>query len=444
MTHPQTRAARKERADFFGPHRGTLTASAPARLDVMGGISDYSGSMVLQYPLHRSTTVSVALRSDRVFRVASTDTSSTGVHREIEVRLPARFSYASLKRMFNKESRWASYAIGCAAALIKEKGVACYGADIWIDSTIPSGRGVSASAALEVAVMSGLCKALNVRLKDKELPLLCQFVENRIVGAPCGVMDQTVCYLGKANTLLPILCQPQTVFEPLPVPNGINFVGIDTGVTHAVSGDAYGSVRAAAFMGYEIIRRSIRKSRPYGGYLANITPSVFDSKYLSLLPRHLTGRDFLDQYRSTVDRETVVRRSRTYAVKAATAHPIYEHQRVILFKHYLESLERCRPSQADRKRMLNQVGELMYQSHVAYTQVGLGHERADEIVEMARRYGESRGIYGARITGGGSGGTVCLLTAGRNGLKSAREIAARLPGRSNVFTRSADGARWRP
>jgi L-arabinokinase len=104
----------------------------------------------------------------------------------------------------------------------------------------------------------------------------------------------------------------------------------------------------------------------------------------------------------------------------ATRHPIYENTRIQYFSLLLQHL----PPETDapnRERCLRQLGEWMFQSHEGYSACGLGNARTDELVWQARK-NTRNGVYGARITGGGSGGTVCFLCAGDVGLETARRI----------------------
>lgn len=437
-------------AQFFGKGRTVFAASAPARLDVMGGISDYSGSMVLEMPLHESTTAEIALRDDRTYRIYSTNVAAaqhakagTSDSSVVHFKLPARFKYETIASSFTPDTRWTSYIIGCAAVLIKEKGIDLRGADIRISSDVPPGRGISASAALEVSVMTALCKALGIKLARTELPALCQLAENRIARAPCGVMDQTASYLGRADKLLPIVCQPQLVENPIAIPDGTHFIGIDSRVEHSVGGSAYTDARTATFMGYEIIRKALRRARPFDGYLANVSPVDFEQHLAVLLPDSLTGRSFLRKYGRTIDTATTVRSSKTYAVRACTAHPIYENARVSEFRRILRRLGKADVSKRARTELLVAMGELMYQSHEAYSTIGLGHARTDELVNAAKKAGPAKGVFGARVSGGGSGGSVCVLVKGRAGLREATRIAELFTGSGVIFRRSSDGARWR-
>lgn len=350
--------------------------------------------------------------------------------------------------------QWASYILGCFILLFHEKKLKVTGAAIEIESEIPWGKGVSSSAALETAVMQAIAAAYNVKLKKYELPVFCQRVENEIAGAACGLMDQLSVYFGCKSKLLPIICQPCKVEEPEKVPEQIRFYGIDSGVWHAVSGSSYAQVRAAAFMGYTIIAlqegaslNALMRARetkqydhlPFNGYLANITPSLFLQEYEQLLPENISGSDFLQQYGVSIDTATSIDPTAKYQIRACARHPVEENHRINLFRRLLKSEERNKDS--EKAKLL---GELMFQSHDSYSRIGLGNERTNAIVQLVREAGFDAGVYGARITGGGSGGTVCILTSGRKGRQAIKEIhaacSARYRAELYLFKGSSNGA----
>jgi galactokinase len=305
---------------------------------------------------------------------------------------------------------------GVFLALMRERGIRFQdGARILIASRVPQGKGVSSSAALEVAVMQAVTAAFDIMINARETALLCQIDENRVAGAPCGVMDQMTASCGETDRLLSLRCQPAELLGMTAVPDEVAFWGLDSGVRHAVTGSDYGSVRVGAFMGYRIIAEmaglkvSDSPGNPaqiddprWGGYLANITPSEFEQHYAAHLPARIEGAEFLSRYKSTTDAVTRVAPERSYAVRVPTAHPIYEHHRVRLFAELLNG-------QVNEERM-KLAGELMYQSHASYSACGLGSAATDRIVELAREAGPGQGLYGAKITGGGSGGTVAILS----------------------------------
>jgi len=399
-------------------------ASAPGRLDVMGGIADYSGSLVLQMPISQQTQVQFSLRDDYVSTFESRINSGEIIKAQVDYRdflndTYVDYAFAKEKFLQTENNHWISYVLGCAVVLQKEKGIVFTGGDFKIHSEVPLGKGVSSSASIEVATMRVLAQAFGVKFKGTELPQLAQRVENYVVGAPCGLMDQLACYLGQPKKILPILCQPDLIEESIPIPEGVSLIGIDSGVRHAVSGASYSDVRCAAFMGYTIILNTLGvtvneifeakerenfSSLPYKGYLCNITIEEFEKSMVHHLPYLVQGKDFLEQYQVSIDRVTSIDPTKTYYVRQCVSHPVHENHRVKQFKNFLLSLNGVHA--IDQTETLKQMGELMYQSHASYSLCGLGSDRTDEIVELTKN---TKGIYGAKITGGGNGGTVCLL-----------------------------------
>jgi len=116
------------------------------------------------------------------------------------------------------------------------------------------------------------------------------------------------------------------------------------------------------------------------------------------IPEGLDGAAFLARYQGTTDPVTRVDPSRRYAIRTPAAHPVHEHERVTEWAQQLRS-------GPDARRL----GALMYESHASYSACGLGSAGTDRLVALARDAGVTRGIYGAKITGGGSGGTVAVL-----------------------------------
>ena len=411
-----------ELAGFFEPEVDLFIARAPGRLDLMGGIADYSGSLVLQMPIAEATFA--ALQLDEVRDLTVTSLQDGKADRSFRLSLAQLEPGGSLEQYEQAQEHfqsthqpWAAYVAGVFLVLMRERHVKFQkGSRILISSQVPEGKGVSSSAALEVAVMSAVAAAFDLKLNAKELALLCQQVEHKVVGAPCGVMDQMASACGEANRLLALLCQPAEVQGLIQLPRELKVWGLDSGIRHSVSGNDYTSVRTAAFMGHRIItetmavesdnatgfdqtRRALND--PLEGYLANLTPSVFEAHYAARLPDKITGAEFRERYGETIDSVTRVDPARMYAVRQATAHPIYEHFRVRLFAELLQT--------APSERRNESLGELMYQSHNSYSACGLGCAETDLLVQLVRKLGPQRGLYGAKITGGGSGGTVAVL-----------------------------------
>ena len=254
---------------------------------------------------------------------------------------------------------------------------------------------------------------------------------------------------GEESRLLALLCQPATIEGAIAIPEGLAIWGLDSGVRHSVAGADYGSVRAGAFIGYRMIAEieGLKASRTgsnghvaiddpkWRGYLANVTPGDFETHYAASLPERIEGAEFLRRFHGTTDAAVPVRSDRGYAVRTPAAHPIYEHHRV---RRFSELLAR---SGADRQ--LELLGELMYQSHSSYSACGLGSEETDMLVRLVREAGPKGGLFGARITGGGSGGTVAVLGQS-NAASTIEAIADRFADqtgyRPHIFSGSSPGS----
>jgi L-arabinokinase len=241
-------------------------------------------------------------------------------------------------------------------------------------------------------------------------------------------MDQMTATCGESHSLLALKCQPAELEKMVSLPDDIELWGLDSGICHSVSGADYSSARVGAFMGYRIIAElaglaikpaahkhtvQIDDSK-WGGYLANLSPSEFEQFYSARLPDRMSGNEFLSRYKGTTDSVSRVNPERSYIVRNPTAHPIYENFRVRTFAELL--------NRKPTEQRLELLGELMYQSHASYSACGLGSSGTDLLVKLVREAGPSRGFYGARITGGGSGGTVAVLCR-RGAAEAVRAIA---------------------
>ncbi len=441
------RRVRAELAASFIPGRPMRISRAPGRLDVMGGIADYTGSLVCEMPLDRAAAVAMQSRDDRQVQVFSFNLLDD--HRPFTLSISldslAAASIDSLRANFAEPGRrWAGYLVGCLAILHQDKLIDLAdpkhtGLNIALLSTVPLGGGVSSSAAIEVATMMNLLDHLGLRESRTEpispmlVAAMCQRVENHVVGAPCGIMDQATSCAGRAGTLMRMICQPHELQSPLPFPAGVGVVGINSNVKHSVGGGAYGRTRVAAFMAHRIILETMRSlgtqsghtltADPMNGYLANLDPRDYKQLFRPRLPESLSGAAFIAQYQSTIDTVTTIDPNTIYPIQAACDHHVLEARRVRDFAGYLEQAATLPIGSPPRKLALDKAGHLMYASHISYGDcAGLGAPECDLLVDLVRS-NEAGGLYGAKITGGGSGGTVAVLCEASEG---ARATIARI------------------
>jgi L-arabinokinase len=349
--------------------------SASGRLDLMGGVADYSGARVLEVATHLTTTV--VAESHDTFSVGPVSLSSD------EMSELAALPYPEVRDAMSSFPKWTHYVIGVAVVLVRHAVIDVPCAQLTIASDVPTSVGVSSSAALEVATARALGAGA---IESLRLAALCQEAENQVVGAPCGIMDQVVVVMGRPGAVLPILCRPASVDPVVALAGGLEVVGVPTGAEHDVSGIPYRRARAAAFMGKRILDD------------ANAAPQAWVSELpadaVATLPEALDGAEFLERWDRTDDALTLVDPAETYPVRAATAFGVEEHRRSATVQDALA------------RRDVDAIGSAMAASHAGYDAMGLGHPAATVTVERALA---RPGVHGARSSGGGSGGTVVVV-----------------------------------
>ena len=174
-------------------------ARVPARLDVMGGIADYSGANVCEAVLGRGVLIALQARTDRTLRIR---TMQVG-HRTlpVETRMPLDYfasggalaDYAQVRALCHSNPlvNWVAYIGGSIFTLLKEESVTLpYGFSLLLLSAVPMNVGIGSSAAVEIGTLCCLNAYLGAGISPARLARLGQMAENHVVGAPCGIMDQ--------------------------------------------------------------------------------------------------------------------------------------------------------------------------------------------------------------------------------------------------------------
>jgi L-arabinokinase len=414
----------------------------------MGGVSDYSGGTVLQLPLACAARVQVRRTDTGDFNLHSSQAEEAGLAAKVFLPVQVTFAGSRIRPAYDVRnaislragSGWTAYLIGCVWALLDAgllKPEQLTGLDILVSSDVPIGAGVSSSAAIEVACMNALCAAYGIHINGLQLALLCQRAENEIAGAPCGIMDQATSALGEENKLLVLKCQPCQVLGHQPIPSDWKFFAIDSGVKHSVGGSNYGRARVSAFIGFALMQDISEED--WGGYLCNVPFSDLESR-VSHVPVNMAGEQFLKLGIPYSDTATTVDPAETYFPRDAAIHAVQENRRVREFLARMQQYE----VDGDPKRLM-QAGELMLAAHHSYSdRIHLGAEETDLLVQLAMEQGYDNGIYGAKITGGGSGGSVAILTSGQDAEEVVRTIAAnyeeKTGNQARVLSGSSDGA----
>jgi galactokinase len=445
----------KKKDGFFSKDSTVFICRSPGRLDLMGGNDDYTGGLVFESTIHEATHAAAQLREDAMVEIKNKTASDAGWQGNFKIPLEELVDEKKVREIVNQSAslRWTAYVLGNIFYLKKKyPALVKSGLRLYIDSTVPLNRGVSSSAAIEVAVMKAAAAAYGIDLSGVALSLACQWVENTIAESACGIMDQIAVVTGKAGFIMPLVCQPCNPEPLIKLPEDLKIWGIDSGVSHQVAGIEYEAARAAAFMGYKIICDAEgipvkvdnsmdiqRYTDPvWNGYLANLSLSIFKEKYEQLLPKTMDSKSYLEAHHIHVDPFTPLKENVVYNVLANTKYAVEENHRVQLFSELSKGA-----ALSLSKRAYTLMGELMYQSHYAYTECGLGSKATDTLVGLCRKQGIANGIYGAKITGGGAGGTVAILADKNAGMvieKIFQEYSDAQLGKPYLFEGSSDGA----
>ncbi|MFG3259531.1 galactokinase [Streptomyces sp. NPDC048172] len=215
---------------------------APGRVNLIGEHTDYNDGFVMPLALPHTCRVEAARRDDGVLRLHSADVPG-GVY---ELTLGSLVPGA--------DGGWAAYPAGVVWAL-REDGLPVGGADLHFTSTVPTGAGLSSSAALEVSTGLALDELYGLGLSRERLAQLCQRAENDFVGMPCGIMDQMASACCTEGHVLFLdtrdLSQRQIPFDL--AAQGLRLLVVDTRVKHTLSDGAYAQQRRWCEKGAEIL-----------------------------------------------------------------------------------------------------------------------------------------------------------------------------------------------
>ncbi|WP_326753150.1 galactokinase [Streptomyces hirsutus] len=253
--------------------------AAPGRVNLIGEHTDYNDGFVMPFALPHTAVAAVSRRDDGVLRLHSADVAAPVVEVAVDSLAPGT------------DKNWTAYPAGVVWAL-REAGHAVTGADIHLASTVPAGAGLSSSAALEVVVALALDDLYALGLRGWQLARLCQRAENVYVGAPVGIMDQTAsacCESGHALFLdTRDLSQRQIPFDL--AAEGMRLLVVDTRVKHSHSEGEYGKRRADCEKGAALLGVDALRDIPYAGLDAALE-RLGEEEEVRRLVRHVVTED---------------------------------------------------------------------------------------------------------------------------------------------------------
>jgi galactokinase len=357
---------------------------APGRINLIGEHTDYNDGLVLPIAIDREIVIAAAASTDRRVELTRLDTGEREAF--------------DLDAIPDVQGKWIDYVAGIAL-ILAERRVPMRGLRGIVASTLPIAVGLSSSAAFEMAAAWALIEADEPPLDPIDLAKVGQAVENRYIGVNSGLMDQLAAVLGRRNAALLIDCRSLD-WRPVPLPlERYCVVAIDSGSPRRLGRSAYNERRAEC----ESVVLVLRERDPSIRALRDVD-----------LDALAAARDVVGPVAS--------RRAE---------HVIRENQRVL---DCVAAFERDD---------LPTVGELLASSHASLRDLfEVSSPELDALVEIATAV---PGVIGARMTGGGFGGSIVVL-AERGAVEPLRSAVARIyPGRTGLeaavhLVEPADGA----
>lgn len=330
--------------------------AAPGRINLIGEHTDYNDGFVMPLALPHTTLAAASARDDGVLRLSS-GAAPDGV---------VELAVGTLAPDTRDRGSWAAYPAGVVWAM-RDAGLPVGGADLHFDSSVPTGAGLSSSAALEVATACALAELYGLGLQPSRIARLCQRAENAFVDVPCGIMDQMAsacCTAGHALFLDARDLRARQVPLDLAA-SGLRLLVIDTRVKHELGDGAYARRRASCEAGARALGVRALRDVPY---------ARLDSALAKLGAAAGTGHD-----------DTVLRRVR---------HVVTENRRV---EEVIELLD---------AGATEAIGPVLTAGHASCRDdFEISCPELDLVVESAN----AAGALGARMTGGGFGGSAIVL-----------------------------------
>ncbi|MEV8320941.1 galactokinase [Streptomyces sp. NPDC059900] len=258
--------------------------SAPGRVNLIGEYTDFNEGFVMPLALPHTAVAAVARRSDGILRLHSADIDAPVAELRVDDLTPLS-KYG--------QGGWAAYPAGVVWALRDAGHEVSGGADIHLASTVPTGAGLSSSAALEVVTAFALNDLYELGLDAARLAVLSQRAENAFVGVPCGVMDQMASACATEGHALHLDCRDLTTRQvPFDLAaQGLQLLVVDTRVKHELGDGAYAERRAGCEEGARILGVSHLRDVPYAELPAALAKLADADEKISRYVRHIVSDD---------------------------------------------------------------------------------------------------------------------------------------------------------
>jgi len=403
--------------DAIAAHPRSKTAvgvtRCPAVVDVMGGIAEESGALVVTAALHHSYHAAVWETTVPGVKIALHDGAASPQTFRLEPASLERSTLPSgLIQACNKAG--AEWAVPACLA-IREAihagiiGPLEGGLIVWLETDFPPEADLGRPWVLATAVIDALCRMADAEIDQRNRAEHAARAVQQTNGLYNRRMPLTALCGPKQGGLLQMRFLPNYLCEPLPLPDGVTVYAARTYLTRPTRLDRLVDTSRCADLGRRLIAELQRQDGapidPAKLCLARVTPTEFVERYRDRLPQKIKGAQFAATFSELRGLDGTLDPNGIYKIRSRAEHHIYENRRVHEFATRLVRAKRM----VDAK-CLAEAGELMYASHWSHSQrCGIGGVEADDLSKEVRQLGPTHGLYGAKTTAGGEGGEVVVL-----------------------------------
>lgn len=391
-------------------------SQAPAVVDVMGGICEEGGSLVLTATLGIAIRVGCWQTQGRELAIRFHGPVDDGTPRVFSIPMTTvgmgdPGGEGVLSACTRANAMWAAPICLAVHRAILEEAIPRPAAGIMllVQSDFPADADLGSPCATAAAVIDALARLFGVEIERLRRAAIAAHSVSPITGMPrlrvamtslCGTPD---------GSLLQLRFLPQFSCEPLALPTGIMVSAVRTTLARPTTLERLQETRLCAEMGTRMIRDLRQKESPgtdaKGSHLAAITPTEYVERYRDRLPSKITAQAFVSKFGEFRGVDHAAKPKEVFKVRSRAEHHIYENRRV---HDFVTNIVRARRTPSPDA--LIQSGELMYASHWSHSQrCGIGGVEADKFVHAIRSRGAKDGLFGAKVTGGGEGGEIVVL-----------------------------------